>query len=572
MKLSTWVNVVAFASVVALVGCAPTAPARPGQSGESAPATAPVVKRMTAAIMGEPRTVRNSINAAGGSGTIPGIDAVENMLNVSLAVLDAGGQLQPRLGEAIPSIENGQWHVFPDGRMLTTWKLRPGARWHDGTPVTSEDFVFTSTVGRDPELPVFRDQMYQFIDDITAPDAHTLAIGWKSPYIDAVEMFQSTQTQLLPKHLLAIPFAEDKPNFTQLPYWNEEFVGTGPYRIREWARGSHMVLSANEDYVLGRPKVNEVVVRFIPDPNTLMANVLAGSVDVTLGRSLSVDQAVRVRDQWTDGTMAVSPVNWVAMYPQFVNPTPAVIADVQFRRAIYHAVDRQEMADTLQAGMAQVAHSVLIPGTPEFRDVEKSIVRYDYDPRRSVQLIESLGFTRGADGIFRETGDERLTIDLRTVKHDLYEKALFGVADYLRRVGLATNEVIVPPTRITDREYRATYPSFEVIENPNDFPRIYRLRASEVPLPENRFTGSNRARYMNAEFDAMLERYFTTIPMRSRAEVAAQIVHHMMDQLVWMGLFHQAEPTMIANRLQNVLPRYPSSTQAWNAHEWDVRN
>ncbi len=568
---STWIRVLSLASMVGLLSCAPAAPARPGQAGDSASAVAPVVKRMTTAIMGEPRTVRNSINAAGGSGSIPGVDAVEDLLNVSLAVLDAQGRLVPRLAEAIPTVENGLWQVYPDGRMLTTWKLRAGARWHDGTAVEAEDFVFTATVGQDAEVPVFRDQMYQFIDGIAAPDARTVTINWNRPYIDAVEMFNTTQTELLPKHLLATPFAEDKPNFTQLPYWNEEFIGAGPYRIREWARGSHMVLGSYEDYVLGRPKVSEIVVRFISDPNTLMANVLAGSVDLPLGRALSVDQAVRVRDQWLDGSMTVSLVNWIAMYPQFVNPAPAIIVDVQFRRAIYHAVDRQEMADTLQASLGQIAHSVLIPEDPAFRDVERSIVRYDYDPRRSMQLIEGLGFSRGSDGVFRESGDERLTIDLRTVKHDLYEKALFGVADYLRRVGLATNEVIVPPTRISDREYRAVFPAFRVIENPNDFRRLDRLRLSEVPLPENRFTGRNRARYANSDFDAMLERYFTTIPMQARAQAAAQIVHHMTDQLVWMGLFHQAEPTMIANRLQNVMARYPSSTQAWNAHEWDVK-
>jgi ABC-type transport system substrate-binding protein len=162
-------------------------------------------------------------------------------------------------------------------------------------------------------------------------------------------------------------------------------------------------------------------------------------------------------------------------------------------------------------------------------------------------------------------------VELRTVKHDLYEKSLIAVGDYLQRVGVAFEPVVVPPPRVSDREYRAAFPSFEVIENPNDFSRLTRLRLSETPLPENRFTGRNRVRYMNAEFDALLDRYFTTIPKGERAQVAAQIVHHMTDQLVWMGLFHQAEPTMIANRLQNVAARHQGSTQPWNAQEWDAR-
>ena len=60
----------------------------------------------------------------------------------------------PVLAEAIPSFENGLWKVFPDGQMETTWKIREGARWHDGTPFTSGDVLFTSKLEQDKELPV----------------------------------------------------------------------------------------------------------------------------------------------------------------------------------------------------------------------------------------------------------------------------------------------------------------------------------------------------------------------------------------------------------------------------------
>ena len=61
----------------------------------------------------------------------------------------------PQLAEAVPSLENGLWRLLPDGRMETTWKLREGARWHDGVPLTSEDLLFSLQVGRDPEMSAF---------------------------------------------------------------------------------------------------------------------------------------------------------------------------------------------------------------------------------------------------------------------------------------------------------------------------------------------------------------------------------------------------------------------------------
>ncbi len=301
-----------------------------------------------------------------------------------------------------------------------------------------------------------------------------------------------------------------------------------------------------------------------------MANIPAGAVELTLGRSLSIEQAVQIRDQWQAGRIEVSPVNWIAMYPQFISPTPPIVADLTFRRAVYHAIDRQQLAESLQAGLAQVAHGILVPTDPDWAEVDRAAVRYDYDPRKAAQLVESLGYTRGPDGAFRDAAGERLSVELRTVRHDLYEKSLLAVGDYLQRVGIGSEPNIVPAARVNDREYRATFPAFEVIENPNNFDALTRLRMSETPLPENRFTGRNRVRYVDTAFDALVDRYFATIPNRERVQPAAQIMHFMTDQLIWMGLFHQAEPVMIANRIRGPAARTQSATHTWNAHEWDV--
>src|SRR4030095_14283228 len=91
----------------------------------------------------------------------------------------------PQLAEAVPTTENGLWRVLPDGRMETTWKLRPGATWHDGTPFTSDDLLFTSTVVRDRELVIFRDRSFPFIEGIEAPDPQTITVRWTKPELPA---------------------------------------------------------------------------------------------------------------------------------------------------------------------------------------------------------------------------------------------------------------------------------------------------------------------------------------------------------------------------------------------------
>src|SRR5207253_578378 len=153
------------------------------------------------------------------------------------------------------------------------------------------------------------------------------------------------------------------------PYWTDEYVGTGPFRVREFARSSHIVLEAYDRYVLGRPKIDQIDVQLIPDPNTVMANILAGTVELTVGRNVSLEEAMQVRDQWRDGNVVISPSSWIVVFPQFINPNPPVIADVRFRRALTYALDRQQMTETLQAGLTPVAHSFLAPDEPEYRDV-----------------------------------------------------------------------------------------------------------------------------------------------------------------------------------------------------------
>ena len=92
----------------------------------------------------------------------------------------------------------------------------------------------------------------------------------------------------------------------------------------------------------------------------------------------------------------------------------------------------------------------------------------------------------------------------------------------------------------------------------------------ETQLPENRFTGANIPRYMNSEFDGLLEVYFASIPRPERAGALGQIMRHMSEQLNIMTLFYDTEPALISRKLVNVTARPVGSTQGWNVHLWDL--
>jgi peptide/nickel transport system substrate-binding protein len=529
-------------------------------------------KRVVGAILGDPAIIYR-----GQKITLPapaGNDELEELVMSGLTgVSGDDAHLVPKLAEIVPSIENGLWVVFPDGRMETTWKLRPNARWHDGTPFTSADLVFTATVVQDRDLPMFREPIYSSVESVVARDPLTLVVTWKQTQIFADTLFQNgpVQNGPFPRHLLEAAYVDSKATFTNLPYWGDEFVGTGPFRLREWVRGSHAVLSANDDYVLGRPKIDELVVKFIPETNALMANILAGEVEVTLGRTLLLDQALQVRDQWADGHMDISFKSWLVASPQLITPSPTIIGDARFRKALIYAMDRHQLSESFQGGLVPVADSYLQPNQPQYREIEDRIMRYEYDPRRAGQVIQDLGYAKGPDDMFRDGSGQPLGVEIRGSGVDGI-RPILAIADYWRRAGVATDTVAVPPQRQLDKEYISTYPGFHVNQRANDVGGLATLHSSNAALPENNWTGEFNVRYINPEFDSLINRFYGTIPQDERTQVLGQIIYHVSDQLNLMGLYYGTRPVMIGNRLLNVAAtKAPfNDRQSWNAQDWDV--
>jgi peptide/nickel transport system substrate-binding protein len=265
--------------------------------------------------------------------------------------------------------------------------------------------------------------------------------------------------------------------------------------------------------------------------------------------------------------MLLYPRSWVITNPQMLDPSPPIILDVRFRRALLYAIDRQEIVDTLQHGLVEVAHGYLNPNEPDYPAVERFVVRYGYDPRRAAAGLEELGYARSPDGTLLDAAGQPLSIETRTVSS---EAVMLSIADYWQRQGISVTPSITPPQRRQDREYRATWPGFEVQQNSNDPATLSWQHSSQVPLPSNNYSGRSKNRYMNPEFDALIDRYYATIPRPERAQVLGQIVHHISDQLISMPIFYQAEPMLVGHRLRNVQPQGPGSTSAWNAHEWNV--
>jgi peptide/nickel transport system substrate-binding protein len=173
--------------VVAIVaGCAAPQSA-PRAAGGDAPSGATVPKRITAAIMAEPPALYRALIPPGH--VTQAAEVADTVVNMGLTQVDDVGVRRAMLAEDVPSAENGLWKLRPDGRMELTWKIRPGVVWHDGTPLTAEDLLFTMELVQDPELPEFRAASMGLIEQAEAVDAQTLVTVWSRPFIRADRLF-----------------------------------------------------------------------------------------------------------------------------------------------------------------------------------------------------------------------------------------------------------------------------------------------------------------------------------------------------------------------------------------------
>ncbi len=230
------------------------------------------------------------------------------------------------------------------------------------------------------------------------------------------------------------------------------------------------------------------------DPHTLYQklnsnNAVRGivAVEPLVNSGLVIEpEGLALRAQLAEAVPSLENGLW-QVFPD--GPSPAVVGDVRFRRALLHAIDRQQLVDVLMAGLSQVTHSWIPPNDPRYGEVESLIVKYDYDPRRATQMIEGLGYLRASDGSFHDANGQRLGVEARTISLDVNRKSLLAVADFWQRVGVAADPVVVPTARQSDREYRATFPGFDLLRGAAKIEQMDWLHSDGARLPENDFRG-----------------------------------------------------------------------------------
>ena len=558
----------ALAVLLILVACTPQ-PQSPGASDSPPQAAAPQArapKILTIAAQREPTTFEGYTEQGIQSGAGIAMDIAHNVL----VVRNDQNAYVPQLAVEQLSVEKGTWRVNPDGSMDTTWRIHPNVKWHDGTPFTSADLLFTFEIAKDSDLPVPNASSLRQMESATTPDPYTLVIHWPRTYVRANEALGLIPR---PKHLMEDLYRTDKNAFVNSPLFSTEFVGLCPYRLARWEPGSHLEFSPFNDYFRGRPPLDSVVIRYIADANTMVANILSNTVDVIVPPSTDVEGAAEVQRRW-EGTANRVQFNvtgdvrrmQLQVQPEYAQPR-GVMTNRAFRQGLMHAIDRQSLAEAMTQGRSPTADSWIPPTDALRSQVESAIPQYPYDPARAQAALADAGWVRGSDGVLtnRQSG-ERFSAELWTSPGTGVEKESYIIADGVKAVGMNLGVYVIPPARAQDRELQAKVP-FAILSDPRwEILWEELLHSSGIPTAENRWSGRNRGGYNNPAYDAIVDRLRVTIDPQQRIDLHRQLLQEGMGDVATIPLYWVVDPLFVREGIQGPLE---AKRGGWNFFEWN---
>jgi peptide/nickel transport system substrate-binding protein len=561
-----WLQILAVLPLL-LSACSPRADSAPGTSGASSPSGAQQsaavgAKVLTVGLQREPVVLVDRVRPDVGRGG--GISHVFNIAHDYLTVMDDHGEFIPQLATALPSPEAGTWQVHPDGSMTMTWKLQPRASWHDGTPFTAADVVFAFNAYKDPEITTGFGLDIKDVTAVTAPDPHTLVAQWASTRFDADRALGFTP---LPEHLMSEVYRADRASFTSSPLLGTEFVGLGPFRLSRWEAGSLIEFTAFDRYYRGKPALDRIRLRFLLDPNTMVANILSGAVDVLLPLGVSVDAAIQVEERWkgTGNTVIYNPGDrtefvYTQQRPELAQPRNG-FPHFAVRQGMFHAIDRDTLAQVIFFGKSPVADTWLNARDPVLSEIQAGIPRYGFDLTRAQQLLTQAGWSRGADGVLihQPTG-ERFDVELHTAAASDAEQKLTLIAEGWKAVGAQVRLNVIPAQLASEQAARARLPGAGNIA----------LSARSIYQDMLSSTGRNSMfqGYSSPRYDALVDRLFKTLDRTERAGIHREMVEVGMGEVALMPLGYRVDPYLFVRGVKGVRG-HPETQATWNVFEWD---
>ncbi|MPZ15153.1 MAG: hypothetical protein GEU73_12145 [Chloroflexi bacterium] len=555
-----------------ITACAPATAPGAGPMDEGGQQVRPS-QTLRMVIRQEPGSIAGTILSPTGIST----GTQRRIFNAGLALEGGDGTYRPYLAESLPQLNTDSWKILPDGRMETTYRLRQDIVWHDGTPITAEDFAFARSVYRNTSFGVSGSFPHTVMDDVTAPDPHTVVITWREAYPRATELDQQRFAPL-PRHILEAVYDQERADLENHSFWTTEFVSAGPYQLDRWEPGAFIEGKAFDRHVLGRPQIDRVELTWSADFNANLARLLAGEADMPADDSIRVEQGLVLEREWA--AQNAGTVQYRPHLPRFVQvqhraefADPQAVRDVRVRQALAHAIDKGVINDTLFDGKGITSDSLIYPTVDYSAIVERAVPRYPFDIRRTEQLMSEAGYAKDAGGFWASPTEGRLNFEARNIQSAQNDAERSIIADGWRRAGFETSEDVFTTAQSREGEPLGTFRSLSITSAAAE-PEGLKLddyRTQAISRPETRWFGQNRGGWSNPEYDRVATAWLTSLDPAQRGELAGQTVAILMTDLGLIPLHFNPGVIAQAAKFTGISVTAPSADPSWNIHEWKSR-
>lgn len=298
----------------------------------------------------------------------------------------------------IPTVANGD--VSRDGLTLR-YKLRPGIAWQDGQPLTCGDLKFTWQVVMNPHNNVATTEGYRDIRSIDCSNRYVAVIRMRRVYAPYLQQLWGIggNAPILPAHILA-RYNDDKGSFNTAPY-NALPLGSGPFKVVSWERGEEVRMVANPRFYLGRPKLDVVIFKIVPDANAAEILLREHQIDMMSASQMNWPRLAALATDPRNGLVASWSDQFEWTHVDF-NLARPIVGDRDVRVALAYATDRHEIVEKLLHGLPIEAQTDQSPRLSWA--YTNDVTHYPYDPQRARAILDTAGWKVGADGIRVKAG------------------------------------------------------------------------------------------------------------------------------------------------------------------------
>lgn len=468
---------------------------------------------------------------------------------------DADWKLVCLLCETLPTLENGLAKAEKGGPgVALTYTIRADAKWGDGTPVTTEDVLFTVDAGRHPLSGVSNAEIYRRILKVEVKDKKTFVLHMDRLTFDYNAI---NDLRLLPAHLER-PRFEKPAEYRNRTAFDQDTTNpglyNGPYRITSVSQGSHIVLEANAHWDGARPAFKRIVVKTIENTAALEANLLSGGIDMVAGElGLPLDQAIAFEKR-TGKTYNVVFKPGLVYEHIDLNLDSPILADNRVRQALMYALDRETLNRQLFDGRQPVAQSSVNPLDGVHAD---DVPKYRYDPAKAAALLDAAGWKQSG-AVRRNAKGEPLALELGTTAGNRSRELVAQVLQaQWRRVGIDVRLKAEPPrVFFGDTVTRRKFPHmalFAWYSAPENVPRTT-LHSSMVPAEKNNWSGQNYPGYVNARMDQLLDSIEVELNRPKRVALWRELQQLYAQELPALPLFFRADAFILPKALKGVVP------------------